>query len=57
MYAVVIVLKIDGTVFSVAYFLIISIWPIIALNNGMDFSYVILFLYLFAIWRHIANLN
>lgn len=47
--------KKDYQRFLIIGFLVVSIWPMIALNKGMNFSYVILFLYLFAIGGYIRK--
>lgn len=49
--------KKDYQRFLIIGFLVVSIWPMIALNKGMNFSYVILFLYLFAIGGYIRKFD
>lgn len=43
--------------FLISGFGVVSIWPMIALNKGMNFSYVILFLYLFSVGGYIRKFN
>lgn len=49
--------KKDYQRFLIIGFLIVSIWPMVALNKGMNFSYVILFLYLFSIGGYVRQFN
>lgn len=41
--------------FLIVGFVVVCVWPMINLNKGMNFSYVILFLYLFAIGGYIRK--